>query len=167
MLLVQAQAYRQQYGFNAIFLIPVNLYGPRDNFDLESSHVIPALIRRWWRQAARRYASSRGDGRRFARVPNVDDAAEAIIARDGAVRRRPAGERRRGARDLDPRAGAKSRGCATRGDPLGRITGRQPRRMLDVAGEAPVRLRSDDGLRAGTRLTSSGTWRRPRAAGAP
>jgi GDP-L-fucose synthase len=46
MLLVQAQSYRQQYGFNAIFLLPVNLYGPRDNFDLETSHVIPALIRK-------------------------------------------------------------------------------------------------------------------------
>jgi GDP-L-fucose synthase len=46
MLLVQAQAYRQQYGFNAIFLLPVNLYGPRDNFHLEYSHVIPALIRK-------------------------------------------------------------------------------------------------------------------------
>lgn len=46
MLLVQAQAYRQQYGFNAVYLLPVNLYGPRDNFDLESSHVIPALIRK-------------------------------------------------------------------------------------------------------------------------
>jgi len=46
MLLVQAQSYRQQYGFNAIFLLPVNLYGPRDNFDLNSSHVIPALIRK-------------------------------------------------------------------------------------------------------------------------
>jgi GDP-L-fucose synthase len=46
MLLVQSQAYREQYGFNAIYLLPVNLYGPRDNFDLESSHVIPALIRK-------------------------------------------------------------------------------------------------------------------------
>src|SRR3990172_4903327 len=46
MLLVQAQAYRQQYGYNAIYLLPVNLYGPRDNFDLETSHVIPALIRK-------------------------------------------------------------------------------------------------------------------------
>ena len=47
MLLVQSQAYRQQYGFNSIFLLPVNLYGPGDNFDLESSHVIPALIRKF------------------------------------------------------------------------------------------------------------------------
>jgi GDP-L-fucose synthase len=46
MLLVQSQAYREQYGFNAIYLLPVNLYGPRDNFDVESSHVIPALIRK-------------------------------------------------------------------------------------------------------------------------
>ena len=47
MMLVQSQAYRQQYGFNSIFLLPVNLYGPRDNFDPESSHVIPALIRKF------------------------------------------------------------------------------------------------------------------------
>ncbi len=46
MLLVQAQAYREQYGYNAIYLLPVNLYGPRDNFDLQTSHVIPALIRK-------------------------------------------------------------------------------------------------------------------------
>ncbi len=46
MLLVQAQAYREQYGYNAIYLMPVNLYGPRDNFNLETSHVIPALIRK-------------------------------------------------------------------------------------------------------------------------
>jgi GDP-L-fucose synthase len=46
MLLVQAQAYREQYGFDAIFLLPVNLYGPHDNFNLETSHVIPALVRK-------------------------------------------------------------------------------------------------------------------------
>jgi GDP-L-fucose synthase len=46
MLLVQLQAYRSQYGFNGVFLLPVNLYGPRDNFDLESGHVIPAMIRK-------------------------------------------------------------------------------------------------------------------------
>src|SRR5947209_17375617 len=47
MLLVQAQAYRKQYGFNAIYLLPANLYGPRDNFDLRTSHVIPAMIRKF------------------------------------------------------------------------------------------------------------------------
>jgi GDP-L-fucose synthase len=46
MLLVQAQAYREQFGFNAVYLLPVNLYGPRDNFNLETSHVIPALVRK-------------------------------------------------------------------------------------------------------------------------
>src|SRR4030095_14619777 len=46
MLLVQSQAYRQQYGFNSIFLLPVNLYGPGDNFDPKTSHVIPALIKK-------------------------------------------------------------------------------------------------------------------------
>ncbi len=56
MLLVQAQAYRQQYGFNAIFPLPVNLYGPRDNFDPVTSHVIPALIRKCLE------AKQRGDG---------------------------------------------------------------------------------------------------------
>ena len=53
MLLVQAQAYRQQYGFNAIYLLPVNLYGPGDNFDPASSHVIPALIRKICQAATR------------------------------------------------------------------------------------------------------------------
>lgn len=46
MMLVQSEAYREQYGFNSIFLLPVNLYGPSDNFDLETSHVIPAIIRK-------------------------------------------------------------------------------------------------------------------------
>src|SRR5882762_6707932 len=46
MMLVQSQAYREQYGFNSIFLMPVNLYGPRDNFDPRSSHVIPALVKK-------------------------------------------------------------------------------------------------------------------------
>ncbi|MBS1250395.1 MAG: GDP-L-fucose synthase [Chloroflexi bacterium] len=57
MLLVQSQTYRQQYGFNSIFLLPVNLYGPRDNFDLETSHVIPALIRKMIE------AQERGEGK--------------------------------------------------------------------------------------------------------
>ena len=47
MMLVQSQAYRQEYGFNSIFLLPVNLYGPRDNFDPNSSHVVPALIKKF------------------------------------------------------------------------------------------------------------------------
>jgi GDP-L-fucose synthase len=62
MMLVQSQAYRQQYGFNSIFLIPVNLYGPRDNFDLESSHVIPALIRKCVEAQGARSAEHRSLG---------------------------------------------------------------------------------------------------------
>ena len=71
MLLVQGQAYRDQYGFNAIHLLPVNLYGPGDNFDPASSHVIPALIRKCVEARDRGDAVHRGLGNRLriARVP--------------------------------------------------------------------------------------------------
>ena len=80
MLLVQSQAYRQQYGFNSIVLFPVNLYGPRDNFDLETSHVIPALIRKCL-EAKRRSAPNIevwGDGSPTREFLYVEDAAEGI-----------------------------------------------------------------------------------------
>jgi GDP-L-fucose synthase len=84
-LLVQCQAYRQQYGLNAIYLLPVNLYGPRDNFDLESSHVIPALIRKCLE--ARDRGSSEvvlwGDGSPTREFLYVEDAAEAILLATG------------------------------------------------------------------------------------
>jgi GDP-L-fucose synthase len=81
MLLVQAQAYRQQYGFNAVFLLPVNLYGPGDNFDLESSHVIPALIRKFVeaRESGRPEVICWGDGSPSREFLYVKDAAEAIV----------------------------------------------------------------------------------------
>ena len=81
MLLVQAQAYRQQYGFNAIFLLPVNLYGPGDNFDPRSSHVIPALIRKIWLAKHRGDESVDvwGDGSASREFIYVDDAAEGIV----------------------------------------------------------------------------------------
>ena len=81
MLLVQAQAYRQQYGFNAIYLLPVNLYGPGDNFDPRSSHVIPALIRKIWSAKAGGQKSVEvwGDGSASREFLYVDDAAEAIV----------------------------------------------------------------------------------------
>ncbi|MEI7633156.1 MAG: GDP-L-fucose synthase [bacterium] len=81
MMLVQAQSYRQQYGFNAIFLLPVNLYGPRDNFDLESSHVIPALIRKCVeaRDAGRDEIVLWGDGSPTREFLYAGDAAEGII----------------------------------------------------------------------------------------
>ncbi len=80
MLLVQAQAYRQEYGFNAIYLLPVNLYGPKDNFDLENSHVIPALIRKCLEAKARgdRSITVWGDGSPTREFLYVEDAAEAI-----------------------------------------------------------------------------------------
>lgn len=81
MLLVQSQAYRRQYGFNVIFLLPVNLYGPGDNFDLESSHVIPALIRKFT-EAVRDNRSEVevwGTGEVSREFLYVEDAAEAIV----------------------------------------------------------------------------------------
>jgi len=80
MLLVQSQAYRQQYGFNSIFLMPVNLYGPRDNFNPESSHVIPALIRKCLeaKAAGRDFIEVWGDGSPTREFLYVEDAAEGI-----------------------------------------------------------------------------------------
>jgi GDP-L-fucose synthase len=81
-LLVQCQAYRQQYGMNAIYLLPVNLYGPRDNFDLESSHVIPALIRKCLEAVQEKRAEivCWGDGSPSREFLYVEDCAEGIVA---------------------------------------------------------------------------------------
>jgi GDP-L-fucose synthase len=81
MLLVQAQAYREQYGFNAIYLLPVNLYGPRDNFNLETSHVIPAMIRKCY-EARKNNAQEIvlwGNGSPTREFLYVEDAAEGIL----------------------------------------------------------------------------------------
>jgi GDP-L-fucose synthase len=81
MLLVQSQAYRQQYGFNSIFLLPVNLYGPGDNFDLNTSHVIPALIRKICeaKQQGAKEIICWGDGSPTREFLYVEDCAEAIV----------------------------------------------------------------------------------------
>jgi GDP-L-fucose synthase len=81
MLLVQGQAYRQQYGFNVIHLIPVNLYGPGDNFDPRSSHVIPALIKKCVdaRQRSEGHIDIWGSGTASREFLYVDDAAEGIV----------------------------------------------------------------------------------------
>lgn len=81
MLLVQSQAYRDQYGFNSIYLLPVNLYGPRDNFDLETSHVIPALIRKCLEAKERQEPEivCWGDGTPTREFLYVEDCAEAIL----------------------------------------------------------------------------------------
>jgi GDP-L-fucose synthase len=81
MLLVQSQAYRQEYGFNSIYLLPVNLYGPRDNFDLETSHVIPALIRKCVeaRNEGKDFIEVWGTGQPSREFLFVEDAAEGIL----------------------------------------------------------------------------------------
>ncbi len=81
MLLVQSQAYRQEYGFNAIYLLPVNLYGPGDNFDPETSHVIPALIHKCLEavEARQEAVVVWGTGRASREFLYVEDAAEAIV----------------------------------------------------------------------------------------
>jgi GDP-L-fucose synthase len=81
MLLVQSHAYRQQYGFNSIVLFPVNLYGPGDNFDLNTSHVIPALIRKCYEAKLAQGAKIVlwGDGSPSREFLYVEDAAEGIV----------------------------------------------------------------------------------------
>jgi len=81
MMLVQCQAYREQYGMNAVFLLPVNLYGPRDNFDLQSSHVIPALIRKCVEaiEAGREEIVLWGDGSPTREFLYVEDAVDGIV----------------------------------------------------------------------------------------
>jgi GDP-L-fucose synthase len=81
MLLVQSQAYRQQYGFDSVVLFPVNLYGPRDNFDLETSHVIPALIKKCLEAKANAGLSITvwGTGTPTREFLYVEDAAEGIL----------------------------------------------------------------------------------------
>ena len=94
-LLVGAQAYREQYGVNAIFLLPANLYGPRDNFDLETSHTIPALIRKML--AGRDEVVLWGDGSPTREFLYVDDCAEGLVL---------AGERYDGAEPVNLGTGA-------------------------------------------------------------
>ncbi len=81
MMLVQSQSYRQQYGFNSIFLLPANLYGPGDNFDPESSHVIPALIRKCIeaRESGASFVEAWGTGNASREFLYVGDCAEAVV----------------------------------------------------------------------------------------
>ena len=97
MLLVQSQAYRQQYGFNSIFLLPVNLYGPGDNFDPRTSHVIPALIKKCVDAIRERATTTSplGHRRGLPRVPLRGRRGGGNPAGDGALRRGRASQSRR------------------------------------------------------------------------
>jgi GDP-L-fucose synthase len=138
MLLVQAQAYRQQYGFNAVYLIPVNLYGPGDNFDPESSHVIPALVKKFIE------AKDRGDSEVIA-WGTGSASREFLFARDAAQGIVLATERYDGEEPVNLGAG---REITIRDltETIGRLVGfqgvvrwdatqpdGQPRRMLDTS----------------------------------
>jgi GDP-L-fucose synthase len=150
MLLVQAQAYRQQYGYNAIFLLPVNLYGPGDNFNPSSSHVIPALVRKCVeaKQRGDREIVVWGDGSPTREFMYVEDAAEGILL---------ASEKYDGPEPVNLGAGNEI-SIKDLAELIGRLTGYtgrlvfdrskpngQPRRALDVS-----RAEALFGFRAGT-----------------
>jgi GDP-L-fucose synthase len=159
MLLVQGQAYRQQYGFNAIHLLPVNLYGPHDNFDPTSSHVIPALIRKCL-EAAQAGASEVviwGSGTATREFLFVEDCAEGIVL---------ATERYDGAEPVNVGAGFEI-GIRELAELIADLTGfsgtlafdrtkpdGQPRRMLDVTrAEQQFGFKATTEFRAGLRRT--------------
>jgi GDP-L-fucose synthase len=171
MLLVQGQAYRQQYGFNAIHLLPVNLYGPHDNFDPKSSHVIPALIRKCL-EAAERGASEVviwGSGTATREFLFVEDCAEGIVL---------ATERYDGDEPVNIGAGFEI-GIRDLAELIAELTGfdgrltfdrtkpdGQPRRMLDTTrAESRFGFKATTDFRDGLRRTID--WYRTHRADAP
>jgi GDP-L-fucose synthase len=158
-LLVQCQAYREQYGMNAVFLLPVNLYGPRDNFDPQSSHVIPALIRKCLLAVGQGAGEIVlwGDGSPTREFLYVEDAAEGIVLAtqryDGAApvnlgsgREISIGELARKVAEL---TGFGGRIVWDTSQPNG-----QPRRSLDVSrAERELGFRASTGLEDGLRRT--------------
>jgi GDP-L-fucose synthase len=166
-LLAQCQAYRAQYGMNAVFLLPVNLYGPGDNFDPESSHVIPALIRKCLEALERGEDAITlwGDGSPTREFLYVEDAAEAIVLAaeryDAAAPVNIGSGQEISIRDL---ACLIASLCGFRGriewdtsQPNG-----QPRRSLDVSrAEREFGFRAHTALEEGLRATIA--WRRENA----
>jgi GDP-L-fucose synthase len=157
MLLVQSEAYRQQYGFDSSVLFPVNLYGPRDNFDLHTSHVIPALIRKCVeaRERGEKKIVVWGDGSASREFLHARDAADGIVA--AAERYGKSDPVNLGAgfeiriRDLVPLV---ARLCRFEGDLVWDTTkpNGQPRRMLDTSKALrefgwKARIGFEDGLR--------------------
>ncbi len=155
MLLVQAQAYRQQYGFDAITLLPVNLYGPHDNFDPATSHVIPALVRKAVeaRKAGRGFIEVWGSGAASREFLFVRDAAEAIVLAteryDGAEPVNVGSGREVTVREL---VGLVCELCGFEGELRWDATtpDGQPRRCLDTTrAEAEFGFKATTGLREG------------------
>jgi GDP-L-fucose synthase len=151
-LLVQLQAYRDEYGFNGIFLLPVNLYGPRDNFDLETSHVIPAMIRKFVeaRDRGDRQVTLWGDGSPTREFLYVEDAADGIVLAAERYDESEPVNLGRGEevsiRDLARMIASRVGFAGTIGWDATKPNG-QPRRMLDVS-----RARERFGFRAKTTL---------------
>jgi GDP-L-fucose synthase len=166
-LLVGAQAYREQYGLNAVYLLPVNLYGPGDNFDLESSHVIPALVRKMIEAQERgeREVVLWGDGSPTREFLYVEDCAEGIFL---------AGERYDGAEPVNLGTGEEI-AIRNLAELIAELTGYegeivwdtskpngQPRRQLDVSrAEQLFGFRAGTGLRDGIERTVA--WYRAEA----
>jgi GDP-L-fucose synthase len=166
-LLVGAQAYREQYGLNAIYLLPVNLFGPGDNFDLESSHVIPALVRKMIEAQERgdREVVLWGDGSPTREFLYVEDCAEAIFL---------AGQRYDGAEPVNLGTGDEI-SIRELAELIAELTGYegtivwdtskpngQPRRQLDVSrAESLFGFRAGTGLREGIERTVA--WYRAEA----
>ena len=165
-LLVGAQAYREQYGTNAVYVLPVNLYGPRDNFDLQTSHVIPALIRKMVEAHERGEEEIVlwGDGSPTREFLYVDDCAEAIVL---------ASERYDGAQPVNLGTGDEI-SIRELAELIGELTGfdgeivwdttkpnGQPRRKLDVSrAEELFGFRARTGFREGLQRTIE--WYRTR-----
>jgi len=151
-LLVQLQSYRDEYSFNGIFLLPVNLYGPQDNFDLQTSHVIPAMIRKFVEANERGESSVTlwGDGSPTREFLYVEDAADGIVrateAYDGADPINLGRGEEISIRDLATmiaeKTGFRGEIVWDTSEPNG-----QPRRMLDVSRAAEL-----FGFRAGTSM---------------
>ncbi len=158
LLLVQSQAYRQQYGLNAIYLIPVNLYGPRDNFSLTASHVIPAMLRKCVeaKEANGQSITLWGDGSATREFLYVDDAAQGIVQAiqryDGAEPVNLGAACEISIRDLAQRIAARTGFGGEIHWDTSRPNG-QPRRSLDTSRAKrwfgfEARTSFDDGLRA-------------------
>ena len=152
-LLVGAAAYREQYGLDTIFLLPTNLYGPRDNFDLASSHVIPALIRKMvdspdeivlW-----------GDGTPTREYLYVDDCVEGLLLAAAALRRRRARQPGHRRRDVDQgdRRDRRRGGRVQRRDPLGHVDAERPAATIarPVARPRALRLQRPGAAARGNR----------------